>query len=206
VSVAGKTGTAQVSQGGAGYRSGQMWYWLSFCGYFPADNPLYSCIVCLKKPGLPASGGGMAGAVFHQISEGVMAKYLKRRIEDARDTMSVPTPMVKDGNVMAAGYVLKQLGIKAEGNWGSPDANGLPVWGKSITEKNAVMLTEQKQTQNIMPDVTGMGARDAIYLLEQRGLKVRISGTGRVKSQSIPFGRALQQGMTCELRLEQQHI
>ena len=62
--VAGKTGTAQVSQGLAGYKSGRVNYLVSFCGYFPAEAPKYSCIVSIQKPGLPASGGLMAGSVF----------------------------------------------------------------------------------------------------------------------------------------------
>lgn len=75
--VAGKTGTAQMSKGAGGYKSGGVNYLLSFAGYFPADNPRYSCIVCIQKSGLPASGGGMSGKVFHEISEGIMAQSLK---------------------------------------------------------------------------------------------------------------------------------
>jgi cell division protein FtsI (penicillin-binding protein 3) len=199
--VAGKTGTAQVSQGGAGYKSGQMWYWLSFVGFFPADNPRYSCIVCLKKPGLPASGGGMAGVVFHHISEGVMARYLKSRVEDACDENSVLVPEVKDGNMLAADYVLKQLDIDVRGGWGGSYADEAPIWGKALTAQDGVQLSEQRVSSHVMPDVTGMGARDAIYMLESRGIKVKINGVGRVKSQSIPSGRGIEDGMQCELVL-----
>jgi cell division protein FtsI (penicillin-binding protein 3) len=200
--VAGKTGTAQVSQGGAGYKTGQMWYWLSFCGYFPADNPRYSCIVCLKKPGLPASGGSMAGGVFHKISEGVMAKYLKVRIEDARDTSSILVPEVKNGNMLAADYVLQHLHVKTQGGWGGSYANGNPIWGKASTSRKEVKLSEQTLSKHHMPDLTGMGARDAVFLLESKGLKVQLKGVGRVKSQSIPYGATLQEGMTCHLQLQ----
>ena len=200
--VAGKTGTAQVSQGGAGYKTGQMWYWLSFCGYFPADNPRYSCIVCLKKPGLPASGGSMAGGVFHKISEGVMAKYLKVRIEDARDTSSILVPEVKNGNMLAADYVLQRLHVKTQGGWGGSYANGNPIWGKASTSRKEVKLSEQTLSKHHMPDLTGMGARDAVFLLESKGLKVQLKGVGRVKSQSIPYGATLQEGMTCHLQLQ----
>ncbi len=199
--VAGKTGTAQVSQGHAGYRTGQMWYWLSFCGFFPADQPRYSCIVCLKKPGLPASGGGMAGVVFHQIAEGVMAKYLKVQLADARDSTSILTPDVKNGNVLAADYVLRELGIDTEGGWGGNYPDGSPIWGKAFREDKEVRLAEEKLPSNTMPDVVGMGARDAVYLLETSGLKVKIHGTGRVKSQSIAQGSALRENMICELKL-----
>ncbi len=199
--VAGKTGTAQVSQGHAGYRTGQMWYWLSFCGFFPADQPRYSCIVCLKKPGLPASGGGMAGVVFHQIAEGVMAKYLKVQLADARDSTSILTPDVKNGNVLAADYVLRELGIDTEGGWGGNYPDGSPIWGKAFREDKEVRLAEEKLPSNTMPDVVGMGARDAVYLLETSGLKVKIHGAGRVKSQSIAQGSALRENMICELKL-----
>ena len=75
--VAGKTGTAQISKGAGGYKSGGTSYLISFAGYFPADAPRYSCIVCIQKSGLPASGGTMCGKVFHQISEGIRAQSLK---------------------------------------------------------------------------------------------------------------------------------
>lgn len=200
--VAGKTGTAQVSQGGAGYKNGTMWYWLSFVGFFPADNPRYSCIVCLKKPGLPASGGGMAGAVFHQISEGVMAQYLKLRVEDARDERSILVPDVKNGNVLAADYVLRQLNVPTKGGWGGRYANGNPIWGVTTTDPKTVSLSEKKLSERVMPDVIGMGASDALYILESCGLKVKIRGCGRVKSQSVAQGSFIHQGQVCSLELQ----
>ncbi len=200
--VAGKTGTAQVSQGAGGYKTGTMWYWLSFVGFFPADNPRYTCIVCLKKPGLPASGGGMAGAVFHQISEGVMAKYLKLRVEDARDEKSVLIPDVKAGNMLAADYVLHELGVTTNGGWGGTYANGNPIWGKATMEEKSIALKEEKITNNVMPNVTGMGASDAVYVLESVGMKVKLKGTGHVKKQSVPYGSAIHKGMPCELTLQ----
>ena len=114
--VAGKTGTAQISKGTGGYKSGRMNYLLSFAGYFPADNPRYSCIVCIQKSGLPASGGGMSGVVFHEIAEGIMAQDVKLDITDARDSISILIPDVKNGNLLAADYVLSHLGIKTNNN------------------------------------------------------------------------------------------
>ena len=107
--VAGKTGTAQISKGAGGYKSGGTSYLISFAGYFPADAPRYSCIVCIQKSGLPASGGTMCGKVFHQISEGIMAQSLKVDVKDARDSASVFVPDVKAGNILAANYVLSHL-------------------------------------------------------------------------------------------------
>ena len=200
--VAGKTGTAQVADQYGGYHSGTTRYWLSFAGYFPADNPRYSCIVCLKKSGLPASGGGMSGVVFHHISEGVMAHNLKLSVDDARDTTSRFLPDDKNGNVMAADDVLSHLGVKTNVNWNGSYSNGNPVWGTAVRQAKNVQLTQVTTQRGIIPDLTGMGARDAVYLLESRGVKAIIKGRGKVKSQSIYSGTAIKQGMACELHLE----
>ena len=177
--VAGKTGTAQVADQYGGYHSGVTRYWLSFAGYFPADNPRYTCIVCIKKSGLPASGGGMSGVVFHHIAEGVMARYLKLSVDDAHDENSIVIPDVKGGNAEAANTVLSKLGI----NKHEPHSKS----GYSLT---------------IAPDVTGMGARDAVYQMERRGLKVKLQGCGKVKHQSYPAGKAVIDGAECVLTLE----
>lgn len=200
--VAGKTGTAQISQGAAGYKSGTVNYLLSFAGYFPADKPRYSCIVCIQKSGLPASGGGMSGLVFHNIAEGIMAQDIKLDVRDARDSTSVLVPDVKNGNILAADYVLKYLGFKPRADWSGSYADGNPIWGKAEKDGNNVSLTREK-VGNLpdMPDVTGMGARDAVYILESRGLKVRLKGRGKVVEQSIPAGRTTRKGMVCQLVL-----
>ena len=200
--VAGKTGTAQVADQYGGYHSGTTRYWLSFAGYFPADDPRYTCIVCLKKTGLPASGGGMSGLVFHHISEGVMAQNLKLDVDDARDTLSIMVPDVKGGDLVAANYVLDNLGVKTNTNWSGSYAEGNPVWGKIIKTNKDVTLTSVSTQKGIIPDVLGMGARDAVYLLESRGVKVKLRGRGKVKSQSIYAGTAIKQGMVCELNME----
>ena len=163
------------------YHSGVTRYWLSFAGFFPADNPRYTCIVCLKKSGLPASGGGMSGVVFHHIAEGVMAQSLKRSVDDARDSRSSFTPAVKKGDSQAANYVLASLKTKAS----APSS-----------------ANYREGSKHTVPDVTGMGAKDAVYLLESRRVKARIKGRGKVKSQSIHAGTAVKQGMVCELILD----
>ena len=177
--VAGKTGTAQVADQYGGYHSGITRYWLSFAGYFPANDPKYSCIVCIKKSGLPASGGGMSGVVFHHIAEAVMARYLKLSVDDAHDENSVIIPDVKGGNADAANTVLDQLGINKR--------EAQPRHDYSLT---------------VAPDVTGMGARDAVYQLERRGMKVRLHGRGKVKHQSFPAGKTITDGAECILTLE----
>ena len=103
--VSGKTGTAQISQGAAGYKTGRTNYLVSFCGYFPSEAPKYSMIVSIQKPGLPASGGLMAGSVFSKIAERVYAKDLRLPLTNAIDTNSVVIPNVKAGEMREAqGY------------------------------------------------------------------------------------------------------
>ena len=197
--VAGKTGTAQVSQGAGGYKTGITHYLLSFAGYFPADNPLYSCIVCIQKSGLPASGGGMSGVVFHQVAEGVMARHLKLSVEDARDTSSVVIPDVKNGNLLAATYVLDHLGIKNDSQWSGSYANGNPIWGWAERHPKQVTMSKMKTYSNVVPDVMGMGARDAVFMLESRGLRTTIEGCGKVREQSVMPGTIVRKGQLCKL-------
>lgn len=200
--VAGKTGTAQISQGAAGYRTGRMNYLVSFVGYFPADKPRYSCIVCIQKSGLPASGGGMSGVVFHNIAEGIMAQDVKINVSDARDSLSVLMPPVKSGNVVAADYVLTHLGFNPRVNWETPTNGFTPLWGFAETERNDINLVHKPlPDKSQMPNVEGMGARDAVYLIESRGVRVVLSGCGKVVEQSIPAGKKITKGMVCRLRL-----
>lgn len=201
--VAGKTGTAQISKGAAGYKSGQMNYLLSFAGFFPAYEPRYSCIVCIQKSGLPASGGGMSGVVFHDIAEGIMAQSLKLEASDARDSLSVLIPQVKSGNVLAASYVLEHLGVKQRTDWDGSYLNGNPIWGRADESDRSVIQLKRvnEGDKSVMPDVHGMGARDAVFLIESRGVKVRLTGRGKVTEQSIGAGERIKKGMVCSLKL-----
>ena len=201
--VAGKTGTAQMSKGAGGYKSGGVNYLLSFAGYFPADAPRYSCIVCIQKSGLPASGGGMSGKVFHEISEGIMAQSLKLDVKDARDSASIFIPDVKAGNILAADYVLTHLGIKTNTTWSGSYLNGNPVWGKAENISNKMVKLQKKKqfSKNVVPDITGMGARDAVFLMESRGIKTRIYGRGKVIKQSLVPGTPIKKGSLCLINL-----
>ena len=201
--VAGKTGTAQVSKGAGGYKNGITNYLVSFAGYFPADNPRYSCIVCIQKSGLPASGGSMSGKVFHDIAEGIMAQSLKLDVKDAKDSASIFVPDVKNGNVLAADYVLTHLGIKTNTNWSGSYANGNPIWGKAerIGSRSIKLFKEKQYGKSTVPDITGMGARDAIFCMESRGIRTRIHGRGKVIKQSLMPGTPVKKGSICIIEL-----
>ena len=123
----------------------------------------------------------MSGVVFHHIAEGVMAQNLKRSVDAARDASSVMTPNVKKGDNTAANLVLASLGTKAS---------------------NQSSTNYRETSKHLVPDVTGMGAKDAVYLLESRRIKARVKGRGKVKSQSLHAGTAVKQGMVCELILD----
>jgi cell division protein FtsI (penicillin-binding protein 3) len=200
--VAGKTGTAQISKGRGGYTSGTVNYLLSFAGYFPAEKPKYTCIVCIRKSGLPASGGGMSGVVFHDIAEGIMAHYLKVDASQSCDTTESLLPKVKKGDLKAADFVLTNLGYRSS-NPGSMDSFGeTEKWGTISFKDNIFLFNTNNNQKNILPAVTGSGARDAVYQLERLGLKTHLEGRGKVASQSIPAGNKIHKGQTCILTLK----
>ena len=198
--VSGKTGTAQVAQGAKGYHGGRMKYLISFCGYYPSDHPKYSCIVAIQKSGLPASGGGHCGPVFSEIAQRVMAKGVYRDVSEASDSMSVFVPDVLDGNMDATEQVLEELGIPFRQDWDTEE-DGKIVWGKAENSGNSVALISNNTPMEIVPDVKGMGAKDAVFLLESRGLRVRIEGVGRVVSQSLPPHSKYKKGQTIHIKL-----
>jgi cell division protein FtsI (penicillin-binding protein 3) len=133
---------------------------VSFCGYFPSEAPKYSCIVCIVKDGLPASGGGQCVPVFSQISQYIMTQGFNREAKELSDSTSVFIPATKT----------------------------------SRSEDNGDLTR--------VPDVKGMGAKDAVYLLKKRGLTVSLQGMGMVKSQSIAPGEQITEGQQIRLVLE----
>ena len=195
-SVSGKTGTAQISQGAAGYKSGTVSYLVSFCGFFPSEKPKYSCIVSIKIPHGPASGGLMAGSVFSKIAERVYAKDLALDIRQAVDSTSVFIPDVKNGDLAEAEAVLKDLSIKTV--WKNERNSG---WGYARNDTVNVALESKEGNSKLVPNVHGMGAKDAVYCLEKAGLKVRLEGVGHVYKQSITPGSRIAKGVTITLNL-----
>lgn len=198
-SVSGKTGTAQMSKGASGYKSGTVHYQVSFCGYFPSEAPKYSCIVSIQKPGLPASGGTMAGSVFSKIAERVYAKDLRYDIKNAVDSTSNVIPTIKAGEINEASYVLNKLDIPTEKAYREESSYN---WGYAEEKEKSILLQEKKTNDNLVPNVNGMGAKDAVFLLESRGLRVQLQGRGKVKSQSIKAGTQLVKGQTISLTLQ----
>jgi cell division protein FtsI (penicillin-binding protein 3) len=176
-----------------------MRYLLSFCGYFPADAPKYSCIVQIIKVG-QGSGGGTSGVVFKEVAERIMAKSLRLPLSTAQDTLNEHTPLAKHGNLSAANYLLDKLDIETTNS--VDDSENDRVWGKIKNEDGKISFDSRDIKENLVPDVKGMGAKDAIYLMQRAGLKVTISGYGKVTSQSLTAGHKATKGTHVRLTLK----
>ncbi|MBR6285998.1 MAG: transpeptidase family protein [Bacteroidaceae bacterium] len=199
--VAGKTGTAQVATGGS--YTGERRYLVSFCGFFPYENPKYTAIVAIQKRGLPASGGAQAGSVFGLIAKRIMASEAESNQKLSNDNEYLFTPVTKNGDISAAQNVLQELGLgKFCKGWSGTSTS--PQWGCVENDNRQIKFTCHSPQKNIMPNIIGMGARDAVFILESLGLKVRLSGTGKVAEQSISAGTKIERGTSVSIKLNTQ--
>jgi cell division protein FtsI (penicillin-binding protein 3) len=195
VKLAGKTGTAQISSGQGGYGKGL--YLASFVGYFPAEKPVFSMIVTVNKPQGAYYGGAVAGPVFREIAEKVYAVYQK--IDPEKEDMSEvdQLPEIKNGITREVIRVMKDLDIDYEYESGKPST----YFTRVKKEGGSLRLAENPVDGECVPDVRGMGAKDAVFLLEKAGLQVRLSGIGKVKNQSLLPGYRFKKGQTILLIL-----
>jgi cell division protein FtsI (penicillin-binding protein 3) len=191
--LAGKTGTAQIA-GVGGYQKGM--YLASFAGYFPADNPKYSMIVTFNNPKGAYYGGSVAGPVFKEIAEKVYAsQILMENIPDEEPAGAIKLPDVKKGKSEHILRIAKELEIE--------NIKGTPQTELALvkTEGGHIVLADDNITPGIVPDVRGMGVSDAIFLLENAGLNVKVNGVGKVKVQSLNPGTKCRVGQTVYLTL-----
>ena len=179
--IAGKTGTAQIARDKFGYKTGgRKSYSASFVGYFPAENPLYSCIVVVNSPSNGVYFGNVvAGTVFKEISDKVYAtRFFRDYKPENKEDIKPSAPDAGNGFRADINEVLKNLDVRyrrtADDDWVATHESG-----------DTVRLAGVKIQQGLVPDVRGMSLRDAIYLLENTGLRVRYSGKGRV-IEAIP--------------------
>ena len=202
--IAGKTGTAQIAKGGSGYgnKNNNQTYQSSFVGYFPAENPKYSCIVVVNSP---SSGeyyaSAVAGPVFKEIADKVYSSLLEIHSE-VKTTREVITkiPPIKNGSRQDVLTVCKELDISAITNSSSTEYVQVAAQKDSsaiVSDSKIDQLLEKK----IMPDVSGMGLKDALYLLENAGLRVKVIGAGRISKQSIKAGAKFSNGSNLTLEL-----
>ena len=152
-SIAGKTGTSQIFEGGTNKNSeGRVRHQITFAGYFPADKPMYSCIVYVKEPKI-GGAGTVCGPVFKTLAE--------------------------KAYILNEGHFDDSL--KLAKNW---------TLEKTIKYNNEDILEDLSSSlyENIMPDLTGLNLEDAVYILENKGFKVKFDGYGKVYRQSIAAG------------------
>lgn len=180
--AAGKTGTAQVANDRFGYKE-SMRYRASFAGYFPADNPKYSCIVVIVNPkkGL-YYGSYVAGPVFKEIADKVYASIINPALEEEKKESAPRYLVLKNGAHEPTLEVLKLL----DADYRELDQDA--EWVSAESDSTRVTISALTVNRQKVPKVTGMGLQDAMYLLENAGLRVVPVGKGKVKRQSIPAG------------------
>ena len=194
--ISGKTGTAQVADEKGGYHSANPRHYVSFCGYYPSDNPQYTCLVAIRTNHNPVSGGAVAGPVFLKIAEQVYSKHVTTNIRMACDTTNSVVPTVKAGNMDMARRVLGILGLTPR-----VEGDGTAHWGKASVNNNTLVIQGEDSNWSQVPDLKGMGARDALYALELRGMKGMVKGCGKVVEQSVKPGTSVKRGATVSIRL-----
>lgn len=198
--IAGKTGTAQIAKGSDGYKGNKggqkTTYQASFAGYFPADDPKYSCIVVITNPSNKVYYASLvAGPVFKEVADRIYAScHDIRSANDNAGSEFTQLPPIKPGMSHELEVVLKSLDINSTKKPTTPVSNALAS-GLKITP---VPIQVNEKT---VPDVTGMGALNAMYILENSGLSVNIKGKGAVKKQSILPGSPVHRGEIIILEL-----
>jgi len=198
--IAGKTGTNQIYNKKYGYKSDSIVsYQASFVGYFPADNPEYSCIVVVNSPSKNVYyGHQVAGPVFLEIANRIYASNIKKEHVEANNNIIADLPYSKNGNKQELKKVFTDLNIEVR------DENVDNEWVTTAKKEDHIELNNRRIIENLVPNVIYMGAKDAVYLLENAGLKVVLHGRGSVKSQSIPPGTLIRKGQ--EIILEMSFI
>ncbi len=188
--IAGKTGTTHKLNNGEYIKK----YYTSFVGYFPADKPIYSCIVVIDNPqGDEKYGGKVAAPVFREIADKVFLKKLYKEVNhDIIATESLPYIQAgnyKDLTALSDVFNLKQMSFNTSN------------WVRSKVQGDTIEWHDNSIPESKVPDVRGMTLRDALYILENQGLKVKTYGRGRVEKQSILPGRDFKKGNTIFLSL-----
>ncbi|MEM6524027.1 MAG: penicillin-binding protein [Bacteroidota bacterium] len=191
--IAGKTGTAQILENGRYTKK----YYTSFAGYFPADEPKYSAIVLIKNPkGWRQYGSNVAAPVFKEIADNIYSRDIEMHDPLEAEFMAEAGvfPLIRSGNQEDLKLLCNELGV-------SNHSDNEAQWVRTRVIGNSVEWKENKMAESLMPDVTGMTLRDALFVLEKAGLVVNAEGKGRVVQQSTPVGRRINKGEQVKLKL-----
>lgn len=198
-SISGKTGTAVTALDNKGYNKGNKIYQASFIGYFPSEKPKYSIAVVIQntRESKKVYGADVSGVVFKEIADKIYGRYIGT------------TNYAKFNTVDSALYSSQGMkndlqSIFSFMNITYRDSAQGGYWRMAqMQNKSAAMnIPAYAATQNkLMPSVVGMGLKDAIYLLENKGLVVDVKGRGRVVDQSLAAGLAFNKGQKVQLLL-----
>ena len=192
--VGGKTGTAQIAKNGD-YKSGGTTYQASFVGYFPAENPLYTCIVIINSPSNGVYyGGAVAGPVFKEIAEKVFSSSVDfiQPINIKKTNLLSKAPDVITTRSSELNLVAKSFGLPSITNY--TDSYVYRNQSDSSKINVTAINLEGQLKKGIMPNLSGLSAKDALYLLENNGIYVKLQGFGSVKKQSIEAGQKFNKG------------
>jgi len=198
--IAGKTGTAQIANAKDGYKGyeSKVSHQASFVGYFPADNPKYTCIVVVNAPTKNVIYGNLvAGPIFKEVADKVYASSIQIHDElSKKEHLAISRiPYAKDGYYDDLSKIYTELNIKTSQEGVNPE------WAKVSTGETDVKVYKKRIPEIYVPDVTGMSIRDALYILENKGMNVRFTGSGVVKTQSIVPGEKIIKGNKIILEL-----
>lgn len=193
--AAGKTGTAQVADKGITYadnvRQG------SFIGFFPYEKPQYTIAVLVRStPGGAYYGATVAAPVFKEIADKLYATRVGGWKAELNDSLKSANPIVaKKGTSESMFDALDKLGMVSK----HPVETGIA--GIAFDDKGKIVLNPVKISGTTMPDVTGMGLKDALFILENAGMKVNIVGSGKVIAQSVAPGNKISKGQQINIQL-----
>ena len=192
--IAGKTGTAQVSLSKEGYTK---LYQASFVGYFPADQPKYTCIVVVNAPSKQIYYGNVvAGPIFRAITDRIYVREFelhKDRTQLTERTLQAPYSKSGSGDALTSAFDYLNLPLQQKG-----DEN---LWVSTQSTPDGVISSSRLISSQLVPNVVDMGLKDAVYLLESRGLKVVADGRGTVRGQSQLPGSIIRQGTVVVLNM-----
>ncbi len=198
---AGKTGTAQLNYSKEKNKNHTGGYQGSFVGYFPAENPMYSCLVMVSKPKSGFYGGIVAAPVFREIADKLMASNvaLSEPLNNIGKPVLTALDLPRTGGLKSD--ILKTMQTMQLKHEILP-ATGT-AWANIIPKNDTVFVNPRSvNTKKMVPSVIGLGLMDALFLLENRGLRVQFSGYGKVVSQSLNPGIQILKPETILLKLE----
>lgn len=188
--IAGKTGTARILNDKNEYGDkGSHRYQASFVGYFPANDPIYSCIVVISAPSQDIYGAKVSGTVFAAIANKVYASKLKyhKAINEHRERIK-EAPISQSGYKMDLERAMRGLNVKFT-------QNDEKEWQTTFKQGNQIEMEGRYEGTTTVPNVVGMNARDAVFLIEKTGMTAKINGFGTVVKQSVTPGTKIYNGV-----------